>query len=264
MSKNWREYRKLRLKKYRSERQLFTVEGVRLCREALASDWKIEAGFCSQHFSRHPEYENFKYLFQQREVKPQILSDTNFKLLANTDNPQGILLVIRMPEGQTGPEDFRRIEKFGVILEGIRDPGNLGTIIRTADWFGVQLLIALPDTVDFYNPKVVRASMGSFLRVPFMEQDNLAKTVATLRYGGCQILGSAAQKGALLEQLKVKPPVVLILGGEAEGISPQLEELADDIVNIPKFGQSESLNVAVAGGILMHHLAGRIFGETKC
>jgi len=263
MSKSWKEYKKLRQKKYREEWRLFIVEGIRLCREALLSDWEVKAAFLSQEFTEQPAFNEFQEYFRQRKITPRYLSPTHFKQLSDTETPQGILLVMRISEGQFAEKIRFRNKKFILLLDGIRDPGNMGTLLRTADWFGVQLVISSPDSVDFFSPKVVRASMGSIFHLPVVQSHNLSETVQMLQEHNFHITATAIQSRQKLENLTPHPPIGLILGGEAQGVSPRLQQMANSTVQIRKFGEAESLNVAVAGGILLHHFAQHVFHRRK-
>jgi len=258
MLKSWKQYQKLHQKKYRQEMHLFPVEGTRLCREALDSGWKIEAAFFNDDFGGHPDFKEFQRLLSGRNIEIQTIGSENFRRLAATENPQGILLVVEMPDSPPSPELLLRDKKFVLVLDAIRDPGNMGTLLRTADWFGVQLVISTPDSVDLYNDKVIRSSMGSCFHLPNFEAANPDEIVTLLKKGRFQIVGTAVQGGMPVNSLKLNPPVALVLGSEAEGMSPHFQEIADTTVSIPKFGKAESLNVAIAGGILMSNLAPQI------
>ncbi|MEJ2634176.1 MAG: RNA methyltransferase [Calditrichia bacterium] len=261
---SWKQYQKLRLKKYREEWRLFAVEGTRLCREALASGWKIEAVFLNESFLQHLDSSEFEKILHRSNLKHEVLGDTNFRKLADTEHPQGVLFIVRMPETSLPPAPSVGKINFVLILDGIRDPGNMGTILRSADWFGVEVIYASTDSVDFYNPKVIRASMGSFFHVPFIETDSLPQIIRELKKSDFHIIGTSLQSKRSMENLSHRdPPFALILGGEAQGMSPALMALADSMVKIDKFGKAESLNVAVAGGVLMNFLAQNFYKKMK-
>lgn len=136
-----------------------------------------------------------------------------------------------------------------LVLDGISDPGNLGTIIRTMDWFGMKQLVCSENTADFYNPKVVNATMGSYSRinVRYMDLPALLRQSPIPAYG-------ADLDGIAMNQWKSAGPVVLVMGSESHGISPEVVPLLTGKVTIPKIGRAESLNVGIATGILCHHL----------
>lgn len=256
MKKSWHFYAKLNQKKFRLENNLFYVEGVRACREALLSGDKISAAFISESFSREQIAAKLAPLFEHRSLKPQILSNSNFRRLTDTENPQGIALVLEIPKDQISLEKLIKNQNFVLILDGIRDPGNMGTLIRTADWFGFKLIFASIDSVDFYNPKVIRASMGSILRIHLIQGQHLPETISFLQKSGFEIIRSTVKGGKNLQDICIHPPAGLILGGEARGITADLEKMGGIEAHIPKRGDGESLNVAVAGGILMNYFSG--------
>ncbi|HFE63217.1 MAG TPA: RNA methyltransferase, partial [Caldithrix sp.] len=137
----------------------------------------------------------------------------------------------------------------------------IGTILRTANWFGVDLLLVSGDSVDLFNPKVVRSSMGSLFHLQFSGTDNLAKTIKELQQRNFTVISSTPQAETSVHSLQVKPPLAFILGSEAHGVSPEIQQLATITVSIPRHGEAESLNVAVAGGILMYHFSSIIYSE---
>jgi TrmH family RNA methyltransferase len=145
--------------------------------------------------------------------------------------------------------------KWLVLLEGIKDPGNMGTIIRTADWFGVPLMLSSSDSVDFFNPKVIRSSMGSIFRVDCREIQNMNSLLKSLRNYNYSIIGTSPIASICLENSVVKTPLAIVLGNEAEGITENLKSSLNTVIRINKYGDAESLNVAVAAGIVMHHFS---------
>ena len=253
MIRSLRDYQKLHLKKYRDQWSLFIAEGKRICLEALQSNWEIDAAFISGDFQNDPDLSIIVEKLPLKTPKLQILTTVQFKKLSDTDSPQGILLVLKKPSAFLKTNNIVRSFRMLVILDGVRDPGNMGTIIRNADWFGVQAIITSPDTVDIYNPKVVRASMGSIFRVNCHESRNIEDTIMELKKNNVTIIGSSPQAPFDLENHRPAFPIAIILGGEAGGISSSIQPLLDVQVQIKKSGQAESLNVAVAAGILINY-----------
>ena len=178
--------------------------------------------------------------------------------MAETENPQGVLFVMKIPLQSQSIEAHISQHQWFILLEGIRDPGNMGTIIRTADWFGIPLIISSSDSVDFFNPKVIRSSMGSIFRVDCIEIKNLSSIITILKEKEYLIVGTSPSAPIYLDDSVVKPPFVIVLGSEADGISDDLKASLDTIVKINRHGKSESLNVAVAAGIIMHHFSNSI------
>lgn len=254
---SWKSFQKLKLKKYRQERKLFIVEGKRLCQEALESGWQIEAAFRNPDFQNDLLFPVFEKRLMEKNIPLQVLSTANFQKLADTQTPQGILLIMHIPQVSPLIEEDWKQQSLILLLDGIRDPGNLGTIIRTADWFGVRYLVSSSDTADFYNPKTIRASMGSLFRVTCRECSNLIEFAHLLNKHKIKILATSSTATTVLEETRVSFPLAILLGSEATGISPALLNCSSEIIQIKKYGQAESLNVAVATGILLNYFVGK-------
>lgn len=167
------------------------------------------------------------------------LTDKEMKSVSDLKSPGTTLAVVQYPEIKSQNSDLI------LVLDGIQDPGNLGTIIRTADWFGVDTIICSEDTVSMTNPKVVQASMGSVFRVSvqYGELQDMIKQDRPV-YG-------ALLEGETLERKNLHTPCYLIIGSEGNGISNEIRELVDRPIRIPSFGQAESLNASIACGILL-------------
>ncbi len=249
-----KHYQKLHLKKYRQEWQLFIVEGKRLCREALQSGWEIQSAFTSQDFTNDPDWQFFREKLNEHHTPFISLRANDFKKLADTENPQGILFILKIRSEESGPGISPASHDIILLLDGIRDPGNMGTIIRTADWFGIPLIFCSSDSVDYYNLKTLRATMGSIFNVPCRETTDLAETMRRLKEKSYSLIGTSPAASMALKNLNIKLPVALVLGGEAEGISPGVREMLDFTITIPRQGKAESLNVSIAAGILMNDL----------
>jgi len=226
----------LQLKKQRKEQGLFLVEGFKSVAEFLQSDYQIETIYHTPAILS--KLDKISRNIKLEEVKPEELSK-----ISSLNTPQDLLAVVRIPEQQKlDPKSLKT--NFSIMLDGIQDPGNMGTIIRTVDWFGMKYLICSSDTVEAYNPKVVQASMGSLARVkvfytdllPFLAENHLA-TYATSLNGKSIYETNFGEEG------------ILILGNEGNGIRPEILEKSAHHITIPRFGHSESLNVAVSAGI---------------
>lgn len=254
--KSWKDYQKLHQKKFRDEWQLFIVEGIRLCQEALDSDWGIEVAYTNENFYSSPKSKKFIKQIEKRSIKIKLLKETYFRKLSNTAQPQGILFVMKIPKHEKIRETVLLNQKFILILDGVRDPGNMGTIIRTADWFGVDGIIASNDSVDFFNPKVVRSSMGSIFRVSLLVENDMSNRIKILKAHHFQIITTSISSKKQLNGIRVIPPIALVLGSEVAGIAKIYQNLADENITIAGYRKTDSLNVAVAGGILMNQLAG--------
>ncbi len=244
---------KLQQKKYRQELGCFLVEGKRAVADALASEAKVAQLIVTDRFKRsEPEFFRSpatKSCTQHNEVLE--IGESAFAKMVDTVTPQGIAAVVQLPT-----ITLATIENATLIaiLEDIRDPGNLGTMIRTADWFGVDGLL-LVGGADPYQPKVVRSSMGSLFHVPLVLSHNIDQELHTLKQRGFSIIVTRPEiTSTTSNALTRSEKQCVIFGSEAFGTSPTIDAQADQTLSIPKFGQAESLNVAVSFGIVMYTL----------
>ena len=229
--------------KVRKEQGIFVVEGVRMFREAPA-DWIIKT-YVSQEFLKKEEASVLK----GREY--EIVEDRVFKTMSDTMSPQGILAVVKQPSNSLETL-LDAPAPFFMVLENIQDPGNLGTILRTAEGAGVTGILMSRDTVDIFNPKTIRSTMGSVYRVPFLYVEDICETVRELKNKGiCTYAAHLKGTGSYDEQDYTKGTAFLI-GNEGNGLTDQLADLADTYIRIPMYGQLESLNAAVASAVLMY------------
>ncbi len=217
-------------KKYRQKHQLFFAEGVKVIKELLNSNFALEMLFTEVD------------LFYTPKDKIQLLEQGELQKISKLSTPQTALALFKIPE------DFEPIKKGLIVaLDGVRDPGNLGTIIRLCDWFGVENLLCSTDTVDCYNPKVVQATMGSIARVE-VSYTNLEESLPKLNL---PLYGTFMQAESVYSAVLPKE-AVLVLGNEANGISSRIEKILTHSISIPQFGthqKTESLNVATATAI---------------
>lgn len=234
----------LRLRKYRQQYQAFIAEGLRITEEALGSGWQIESLLVSEEFLPH--------LPQPLPMEPIIVERKLFHSLCETETPQGILAVVKIPKREPVASGSQSI----VVLDGLQDPGNMGTIIRTADAFAADEVIASSGCVDLYNGKTLRATMGSIFHLPVSSMGSISHILQTLKQHGFQIYASHLQGSSLFKERKKAGKFAVIIGNEAKGISPETMEMADSLVKIPMPGHAESLNASIAAGILLYELLG--------
>lgn len=244
--------RSLHQKKKREEYGKFLIEGVRLCREALISDAKIsEVILCPQLLSPEQAQQWQEIIFTM--VLPAFIADEKqFKSLSDTETPQGIACIVEQPD-PVHIKDFIDDASLLIGLDEIRDPGNLGTILRSADWFAVDAVLLSTGCVEPFNPKVVRASMGSIFRVRVMEDCLWQKILPLLKEADFRVSGTVANGGTPLNRVKACGKDFILLGSEASGISSQVESMLDSYVTIPRKGDGESLNAAMAASIILYH-----------
>lgn len=226
--------------KERREENAFIAEGVRLVEEAANSNWKL-------WFALHDETlsERGKSLVEHlisRGVEVEMISEGLMKSLSETDTPQGILAVLELTNLPI-PDS----PNFILIPDQVRDPGNLGTLLRTAAATGVQAVLIPPETTDAFAPKVVRAGMGAHFRLPIhaMTWEEIEAQTKGLQ------IHLADMGGTSCWETDLRQPLALIVGGEAEGASKEARELANGQLSIPMVGEMESLNAGVAGSVLM-------------
>lgn len=233
-----KQWQKLKLKKERMKTSTFLIEGYHLIEEALRSEWKIEEIIME---------EKAVPLEAAKEVKTYVVSDNVFKAVSETKTPQGIAAVVRMKTEKW--QEFSHV----LLLDAIQDPGNLGTIIRTADAAGFEAIVLGNGTVDLFNDKVIRAAQGSLFHIPVF-QEELSDKIASLKEEGYAIWASALNNSVSYTELSRPKKIGLIVGNEGAGVKEALIESADQVVKIPIYGKAESLNVSVATGILLYHL----------
>lgn len=220
-------------KKFRNKHRLFVVEGIKGIEEFLKSSFVLDS-----------IYTVSEGLFNLGEEDITIIDEKDLNRISFLKNPQKALAVFKIPE-------IKKTEIKGLVpvLDGVRDPGNLGTIIRLCDWFGVETLFCSRDTVDCYNPKVVQASMGSLARVKVCYKD-LPQFIIQNNHLG--IFG-AMLDGENIYSQKLPESAIVVMGNEANGISEEVEKLLTRKISIPQFGKNqdtESLNVATATSII--------------
>ena len=232
--------RALRNRKTRSEERKFVVEGLKGVEEALSSGWLVH-GLYGTADCRAPE-----------DWEAERVSTKDMSRMSTLKAPPGILAVMGMPEeGDTEP-DVEDPAAFALAIDGLSDPGNLGTIIRTADWFGVSGIWISHGSVDPFNPKVVQATMGAIFRLPIWSVD-LPVTLHKLSAQEVSIQGLELAGESLWEREKRTPPAarVAVVGSESHGLSEEVRKVCSEFIHIPGGGQSESLNASMAAGIVM-------------
>lgn len=224
-------------KKHWAQESVFIVEGPKLVEELLQSDWEIERmyGLAQWQGQINKPIPNFQVVSEQELERMSLLQQAN----------QVIALVKKKQYVQ--PIQYK--DHFTVILDGIQDPGNLGTIIRTVDWFGGTQIVVTKEVASMYNPKVIQSTMGSFLRVRVEVVEDLPDLLTKLEL---PIYG-ALLEGNSIFQTKFKREGLLIIGNESKGISASILPLINHAISIPQFGHAESLNAAVATGIILSH-----------
>lgn len=247
-----KEIRALQQKKYRDRFQQFVVEGMRSVQSALDAKVSIVAVIVSRDVKLDARTEK---RITQQSIPLYAVSTNDLDRLSGVRTSQGVLAVVNQ---RSVPWETLLTMESVLVLDGVQDPGNVGTLIRTAAWFGVEGIVAGAGTADFYNPKVVRASMGGLWDVRLAQTAHVMPLLRRAQAQGWSIYG-ADLAGTPMRQWQPQRPAMLVMGSEAHGIQGEVRACLHEAVTIPSQAgrQSvESLNVAVAGGLLMERWLG--------
>ena len=231
----------LQQKKFRVEHQSFVVEGAKSVLELLNADFELELLFVTDDFFKEHET-----IFQTLSIQPEIVKAEELEKAGSFSSNNATLAVVKTKENL---ELLVEEKEFALILDDIRDPGNLGTIIRIADWYGVTKIICSPSTVDYYNPKVINATMGSFTRVSLYYVD----LVDFIKNQQVNIYGTLLD-GENIHHTVFNDSGYIIIGNEANGISDEITKLITHKIAIPRFGGAESLNAGIATAVVLDNV----------
>lgn len=241
-----------RKRKCRDEEQVFLTEGVRLLKEV--PEERLQEVYVTESF-----YQKERELIDRKcagsGCRKEFLSDNVFSYVSDTKTPQGVLCVVK----QQSRKSFGMAEEtspFLLLLDNLQDPGNLGTIIRSAEAAGVSGIIMSSDCVDVYNPKVIRATMGSVFRVPFCYVEDVKEEIRKMKSRGIRTYAAHLEGTHAYDEEDYREGTAFFIGNEGNGLRREVAELADVYIRIPMAGEVESLNAAVAATVLMFE-AGR-------
>jgi RNA methyltransferase, TrmH family len=246
-----KELRALKTRKNREESGRFLAEGVRLVEDLVASTLSIPWVVTASSLEDSERGRALIEALDRRAIPRRHVPDRDFQALAATEVPQGVIAVAVTPDAAlptTSPADP---PSAVLLLDAVQDPGNFGTLVRSAEALGALAVVALPGTVDPWNPKAVRSAAGASFRVPILQQ-SWAEARDELRGLGYVLLGAAAEGDPLPEPAPRRS--ALIVGNEGAGLSPEVKRGVDRLVGIPLRGRAESLNVAAAAAILLFQL----------
>lgn len=235
--------RALRIKKFRNQNSAYIVEGIHAIEEYLVFPSKIKRIYHTDDFIMNQK--RLPSLFDSVSDKMVTCDQKSFMQISNQQSPQGILAIVEINNVPFNKEALSK--HTTLLLDQIRDPGNLGTLIRLADWFGLDQLVCSPDSVDCYNPKVVQSTTGSLTRINVLYTD-LSELLDEYPDKPVYL---AALGGKNLYETEILEGSFLILGNEARGISEELIKEHHHKIEIPRYGKAESLNLAISGGIIM-------------
>lgn len=239
--------RKLKDKKYRDLANQYIVEGIKLIEEALEEGAKIDKiVVCEECVKDGTLEQNLLYEIAKHDCV--YVNEKIFSTLTDVSTPQGILAVINK-ENSEDSIDYN--QEMIVILDGIQDPGNLGTILRTVDSVGFNQIIVSSNTADAYNPKVVRSTMGAIFRVKVIESTDLVQTIKNIKKHRFKILATSLQTEKSIFDVEYSKKAIII-GNEANGVTDEILAVSDIQAKIPMLGKTESLNASVATGVILY------------
>lgn len=234
--------------KARRDQGLFVVEGMKMFREAPA-EW-VQKVYVAEHLYNQGEVRE-----SLKDFSMEVVDDRVFRQMSDTKTPQGILCVLKKPHYDAA-DIIRKENPLLIYLEDLQDPGNLGTIFRTAEGAGADGILMSRNTVDVFNPKVIRSTMGSIYRMPFGYADDSDSFWESLREHHITVYAAHLQGKNTYDGESYQKGTMFLIGNEGNGLSPQTAQRADCLIRIPMAGKVESLNAAMAAGILMYE-AGR-------
>ena len=232
--------------KERTARDVFVAEGIKMYQE-VPEERLVQTYVSESCFQKN------ETIFRNRQ-QVTVLSDRVFESVSDTKTPQGVLCLVRQYHYQLN--DLMNPRPLLMVLENLQDPGNLGTIVRTAEGAGVSGILMTDGCVDIYNPKVIRSTMGSIYRMPFYYTDNLQRDLLELKKQVVSLYAAHLKGQDTYDRQDYRKPSAFLIGNESRGLSDETAALADTYVKIPMCGYVESLNAAVASAILMYE-AGR-------
>lgn len=247
-----KEIKSLYRKKERMKSSSFIIEGIKIIEEALDNNYPLRKIVFTDELLSTRDGKDFYNRIKDSEDLVSVPANI-FEEISDTENPQGIMAIAEFQ--YKGIKEIEKIDKQSLLfLDGLQDPGNMGTIIRTADAFNIDGIIIGPGSVDPYNPKVVRATMGSIFRVPLYYSSNGIEELMKLKEMGTKVYSTSLRESILISEVNFKDSFVLIIGNESKGVSEDLFALSDKLIKIPMPGKAESLNAGVAASIIMYEV----------
>ncbi|MCG8604464.1 RNA methyltransferase [bacterium] len=248
----------MKRKKVRQAEDRFIVEGLRTCEELLASSYDVETLLhCPIRFNGARELELIS-AFRSKGVRVLEIDERSLQKVSDTTTAPGVLAIART-KAFAFPRITSNDPSILLALDRIREPGNVGTIVRTANWFGVSVILMGAGSAEFTNPKVIRSSMGAVFHMPIYTDLDLSLKLAELKEKGYEIVAASLDGSKLYSEFEFSPQTVLLLGNETAGINDNLKALTKESLRIPKRGRGESINVAVAAGIMLSKMSEMIF-----
>lgn len=245
-----KEVKGLYKRKDRWKEGLFIIEGIKIIEEAFLNNVELKYIIISDKIKTTVEGSNFYEMIKYNKNLIHT-TETIFKDISDTENSQGIIGIAKFHP--TDLDELLAIDNPSIIfLDGLQDPGNLGTIIRTCDAFNLDGIILGEGSVDPYNSKVVRSTMGSIFRVPLVISNNSLETLNELKRNGIRVLSTSLEASLPLFNMDFREGFALVIGNESKGVSEEIINISDALIKIPMPGLAESLNAGVAASIIMY------------
>lgn len=241
-------YSSLLHKKFRDEENKFIAEGLKIVEEGLNSSYKCEIIFIRNGFSEIDK--SLQDFINHKKIETATLSEKEFLRISDSKSPQGLSAVFVKPSIQPGNIKT----PVAACFDKISDPGNIGTILRNCDWFGITDIIIGEDNADIFNPKTIRSSMGSVFHMNLLFCPELKPILLSYKEKGFKII-TADLRGTDLFSFDFPAKCILVFSSEAHGVSPEIREISDTMIAIPGFGKAESLNVASASAVILSRYA---------
>ena len=239
--------KKLKDKKYRNENNEYIIEGVKLIEEAVNENAKIKKIIVCEDTTRTYEIPT-QVMLEIAKYECIYVTDKIFNSITQVTNPQGIMAVI---EKNVENQEIDYNQDIIVVLDDVQDPGNLGTILRTVDSIGLNQIIVSKGTADAFNAKVVRSTMGAIFRIKIIEVDDLKQSIKEMKKHHFKLMVTSLQTDNSIYDIDFNKKIIVI-GNESNGVSQEIQDMADEKTKIPMLGKTESLNASVAAGIVMY------------
>lgn len=250
--------KKLKEKKYREEYREFIIEGTKMIEEAINENANIKSIIICDDCKTQENISN-DLMYEIAKKNCLYVDEKVFNTITDVTNPQGIMAIIEKNKYEEQKIDYN--EDMFLLLDNIQDPGNMGTILRTADSLNIKQIIVSKGTADIYNLKVVRSTMGAIFRVKVIETDDMVKTIKEMKKHKIKVFATDLQTDKSIYDIEYKKTAIVI-GNEAKGVSKEILEASDMRIKIPMIGKTESLNAAVATSIILYE-AYRKLGNIK-
>ena len=244
--------RKLKEKKYRDIENSYVIEGIKLIKEAIAENANIKQIIMCEDYTDNLELDK-DTLFEIAKYNLIYVTRNIINLITDVKTPQGIIAVI---EKNNNIEQIDYSQDIIVALDGVQDPGNLGTILRTVDSANLKQIILSKNCADPYNPKVVRSTMGGIFRINIIEVEDLENSLKQMKKNNFKVMVTSLDTEKSVYDVDYSKKVIVI-GNEANGVSKEVQDMADEKVIIPMLGKTESLNASVAAGIMIYEYVRR-------